>query len=380
MSIRPGQRGGNADDVTGATPSSGGNSGDITGDIIDVRDGPPALVAPTQDFAAWATRDLTDAIPDALAHFIISLRSPHTRRCYFRDIDDFFEFLRGKAVVVERVGQITERMLMAWQEDLAARHARYVGSRRRVVQASVARKLSSVSSFLAFALKRGLIERSPATMLNRPKIRRDSKTNAFTLDEVRRVLAHCRDKRDALRGEGGRPYRSWALRHAVIATLLSVGMRVDELCELRIADVERNPEFTRLHMTAKGGEAHSPIIHADTAALLASWTAEFRSGASADAFLFVRAQNVRRETRLTQSAVYSMILETAREAGIDKKVSPHSCRATLATLLHNGGVPIGHIQDLLNHKQITTTAIYIKKAEALKEAAATKIDLLAGVT
>ena len=204
----------------------------------------------------------------------------------------------------------------------------------------------------------------------------DGKTNAFTDAEVRLVLAHCAGRRDALRTEGGRPFRSWALRHAVIATLFTVGMRVDELCEVRLGDIERTPEFTRLHMTAKGGEAHSPIIHEATSRMLAAYATEFRAGAGPAEFLFLRAQAVRNETRLTQSAIYAMITEVAREVGIDKKVSPHSCRATLATLLHNGGVPIGHIQDLLNHKQITTTAIYIKKAEALKEAAATKIDIL----
>ena len=109
-----------------------------------------------------------------------------------------------------------------------------------------------------------------------------------------------------------------------------------------------------------------------------AFIAEFRQGVRPDAFLFLRAQQVRAETKLTQTAVYEMITSIAKDVGIEKRVSPHSCRATLATLLHNGGVPIGHIQELLNHKQITTTAIYIKKADELSEAAATKIDILRG--
>ncbi|MCA2961301.1 MAG: tyrosine-type recombinase/integrase [Silvanigrellales bacterium] len=328
------------------------------------------------DFATWAQAELTDALTDVLGHFLLSLRSPNTRRCYLRDTKDFLEFLDSKNIHVTRVSEITERMLMAWQEHLSAVHSRYVGSRRRVVQSSVARKLSSVSSLLDFALKRKLIERNVADLLNRPKVKRESRTNAFTREEVRLVLSLCRNKRDALHAEGGRPYRSWALRYAVLGTLFSVGMRVDELCELRIGDIETTPEFTRLHMTAKGSESHAPIIHAETAALLATYLQEFRTDAPRDAFVFVRAQNVRTESRLTQAAVFDMVTEVAREAGITKRVSPHSCRATLATLLHNGGVPIGHIQDLLNHKQITTTALYIKKAEELQEAAATKINVL----
>lgn len=328
------------------------------------------------DFATWAQAELTDTLADVLGHFLLSLRSPNTRRCYLRDVKDFLEFLDSKHIEVQRVSEITERMLMTWQEHLSQVHSRYVGSRKRVVQTSVARKLSTLSSLLDFALKRKLIDRNVADLLNRPKVKRESRTNAFTREEVRLVLGLCKERRDALQAEGGRPYRSWALRHAVLGTLFSVGMRVDELCELRLGDIESTPEFTRLHMTAKGSESHAPIVHPDTAALLAAYVAEFRAGAPADAFVFVRAQNMRTETRLTQSAVYEMVTEVAKEAGITKRVSPHSCRATLATLLHNGGVPIGHIQDLLNHKQITTTALYVKKADELQDAAATKISLL----
>ena len=70
-----------------------------------------------------------------------------------------------------------------------------------------------------------------------------------------------------------------------------------------------------------------------------------------------------------------MVIESAKKAGIEKKVSTHSCRATLATLLHNQGTPIGQIQTLLNHKDITTTSIYIKKANEIEESAAMKLNL-----
>ena len=280
--------------------------------------------------------------------------------------------------MVELVSQINERMLLGWQRYLSQKHLRHKNAEDRSVQTTLARKLSSVSSLLEFALKRKLIDTNPAKLLKRPKIKRESRTNAFTWDELKAMLAHCEAKRDFTAQENNREHRSWTLRYAVLATLFSVGMRAQELCDLRIGDLEVTKEFAKLHLKAKGNESHSPIIHDNTRRILESYMAQQRQGAHAHEPLFVRAQRVHDEKPLTQAALFDMILTVSKAMGLQKKVSPHSCRATLATLLHNQGVPIGQIQDLLNHKQITTTAIYLKKAQELEESAALKIDILKG--
>jgi integrase/recombinase XerD len=165
-------------------------------------------------------------------------------------------------------------------------------------------------------------------------------------------------------------------------------MRVEELCSLKIKDLEPlQDDNWRLHMIAKGLETHAPIIHRKTAHLLKDYIQQFRSFAQKDDFLFVssalkemdpavKPRDDRASTPLHRTSVFHMIKICAKEAGIEKNISPHSCRATLATLLHQNGVPIAQIQSLLNHKQMTTTSIYIKKSDELAQAAATKIDLL----
>lgn len=325
----------------------------------------------------WAQRDLSDFLPDVVAHFLLSLRSDHTRRNYARDLQEFIEFLRLQlGINIQSIKEITEKMVMLWNQQLNNQHSQYVGSRARVIQSSVARKLCSLSSLLNFAKKRRLIDVNCMDLLSRPKIKRESKTNALTADELKSILSLAELDAMASKDVSLIKYRSAKLRYAVLFTLLSVGMRVDELCELRIGDFEQTPQFSRLHMTAKGGETHSPIIHENTVAVLQAYISEFRAHASQHDLLFVRAHRTKVENKLSQVAIYDMITALAARANIEKKVSPHSCRATLATLLHHSGVPIGQIQDLLNHKQITTTAIYIKKANEVDEAAATKIDIL----
>lgn len=330
----------------------------------------------TIDLGEWASQELTAFLPDVLSHFLLTLKSAHTRRNYLRDIQEFIAFTRELGLTIQYIYEITEKTVLLWNQSLLKQHSQYSGSRTRVIQSSIARKLCALSSLLNFAKKRKLIDSNCVELIPRPKIKRESKTNAMTADELKKILAVAETDAKNFYGVNTLKYRSARLKYAVLFTLFSVGMRVDELCELRIGDLEETQQFFRLHMTAKGGEAHSPIIHENTAKVLKEYIAEIRLNTVPENLLFVRAHKTKIETKLTQVAVYGMITELAKRAEIDKKVSPHSCRATLATLLHHNGVPIGQIQDLLNHKQITTTAIYIKKANEVAEAAATKIDIL----
>jgi integrase/recombinase XerD len=335
-----------------------------------------SLASPMPDLSDWVKRNTTSALSDLVSHFLLSCRSTHTRRAYALDIRGFLEFSERIGVTVRDALDITEKLALLWNEDLREKHSRYQGSRRRVVQTSVARHLSALSSLLDFAVKRGLIEKNCLKLITRPKIKRESKTNALTPEELKLILAAALEEVATAESENNqKKYRKARLEYALLYTLLSVGMRVDELCELRLGDFEQTPQFSRLHMTSKGGETHSPIIHDNTAKIIREYVKEFRSDALEGDFLFSPKGRGPFSKKITQPTVYKIIQRLTKATGISKHLSPHSCRATLATILHNKGVPIGQIQELLNHKQITTTAIYIKKSQELKESAATKIDI-----
>ena len=345
--------------------------------------------------ALWAQQALSAALPDVVAHFLLSLRAAQTRISYAASLREFFEFAHTQQLSMSTINDITEPVVLAWLACLKQKHSRSQGPRVRAVQATVARKLSTLSSLLEFSRKRSLVKINCVDLVSRPKLKCESKTNAFTPDEIERVLSALSDacrvtstckassphaSEKSAKGEKNKhltAQNSAYLRLAVLQTLFSVGMRVEELCTLRIADFEDVPHAPRLHLRTKGGEHHAPFLHDSTARILRIYLAQFRAHAPSDAPLFIRAQDVREVTFLHRSSVFDMVKEAALLAGIDKKVSPHSCRATLATLLHNQGVPMGQIQDLLNHKQITTTALYVKKAQEVEHAAALKLDLFA---
>lgn len=312
------------------------------------------------------------------ARFLLAQRSPKTREAYARDLRDFLIFLSTLSVRIEAIGDLTEKMILLWREQLQAHHTRFTGSRKRIVNTSVARKLSTLSSFFRYAERRGLASENLCDRISRPRLRQESRTNALSLEEVQTILGACKSAAQQLRDDPtkARNYRAAQLRYVVLSVLFSVGMRVEELCTLRIGDFEKVGDLYRLHMLAKGGETHSPLIGDSTARVIASYILEFRSTACNDEPLFIRAQLVNTPSKLHRSSVFDMVKAGAGLAGLATRISPHSCRATLATLLHNNKTPIGQIQDLLNHKNINTTSIYLKKSQEKEDAAALRVQIL----
>ena len=65
-----------------------------------------------------------------------------------------------------------------------------------------------------------------------------------------------------------------------------------------------------------------------------------------------------RHTRYSPRAVQRIVKEAAERAGVEKKVTPHRLRASVATLLLDAGMPIDQVQKFLRHKNVTTTQIY----------------------
>lgn len=320
-----------------------------------------------KSLSEWSQRELTTNFKDIILHFVFSFTSINTRRSYLNDLKEFNLFLERKGIFC--IKNIDEKVLISWNNEL--------NSRENLNQKSIRRKLIVISSVFMFCIKRKLVSKNPMEFIQKPKLTFESKTNALTFAEVKILLQYLENNYLEYTQQNifSRSSKAAILAYSVISTLLSVGMRVEELCQLKLKDIESNPDFTRLHLKVKGNEQHSPIIHPKTASIIENYRKICRNNANENDYLFVRSQNVKIQTKLTQPAIYKMLNIAIQSAGIEKKISPHSCRATLATLLHNQGTPIGEIQHLLNHKEISTTAIYIKKANEIEESAALKLNL-----
>ena len=326
---------------------------------------------PSNALGGWLHKHSALEQFEPLTHFLLQFQSDHTRRNYFADIEHFFAFWNENGTnLAQSLNQINEKHILLWLEQFKQSSTR-------------ARKLASLSSFMKFCEIRRWTEHNPCVLIKRPSVTNRKTSQALSEEEVECLMHHLHFRAFDFVYSGSHAIRQKGtalLRFSVLHTLFTVGMRVDELCEMRICDLDLASESPKLRFVTKGGDEHTTLISNSCAEVIQFYLAEMRSHAEANDTVFIRVQDSRKRVKLSQTSVFQMIRSAATEAGINKTLSPHSARATVATVLHRSGVPLGFIQRLLNHKQITTTAKYVKKANERSESAALKAPVASWLT
>jgi len=259
-----------------------------------------------------------------------------TLRAYASDLEQFGEFL------VDQLG--TDEPPGPQQLDtLAVRGFVARLSLSGLAKSSIARKLSTVRSFLRQAVRDGRIEVSPAEGIPTPRVPRPLPRN-LTVDEVFNLLDHIETDDPA-------SVRDRALLELLYAT----GLRVSELVGLDLEDVDLSARVVRV--LGKGGkERLVPFVHA-AADTLRRWldrAQPLRTRADASPAVFLNL----RGGRLTARSVRRILDRRLREAAILARVSPHALRHSFATHMLGAGADLRAIQELLGHASLSTTQRY----------------------
>lgn len=211
---------------------------------------------------------------------------------------------------------------------------------------TVARKISAMRSFYRYLRREQLIDEDPSKQVRGPKL-------------TRRLPA-CLDKEEIVRLLMSPDTNSvlGVRDRALMEVLYATGMRVSELCGLRVQDY--NQEAMEMRVLGKGGKERVVLLNQSAHAWLKkylseTWTklAEGRTP-QAEHPLFVSRQ----ATRLSSRSVHRIVMKYALKAGINKPITPHTLRHTFATHLLEGGADLRVVQDLLGHTTINTTQIY----------------------
>ncbi|MBX9838993.1 MAG: tyrosine-type recombinase/integrase [Silvanigrellaceae bacterium] len=297
------------------------------------------------------------------ARFLGSYVSENTRENYARHLRDFFNFCFEKGVSFARLEEIQRDHVDAYKRHIMAKYP----------PSSVCAKLSPLLSFLKFSFQEGWVDRNVGAAIRLPKVQKSKgKTEALSEAEIGHIL----ESLEASYKKASNPlkqkdhYRAW-LRFVVFSTLSHVGMRATELCSLKIKDLDLSGKYPRLHLKIKGGEIHAPLISDELSALLKTYIVTLRPMSKKEDFLFALTPFSKKP--LTRDYLARMIAAIASEYGINKEISPHSCRATVASHLHRNGTSLSEIQDLLGHKSMMTTMMYIRKTDEEKESASRKV-------
>ena len=258
--------------------------------------------------------------------------SPRTLDAYMSDVEKFDAYIQegGGDILTVELEQL--RSYIATLVDVGI-HPR-----------TQARLLSSLRSFYGFLKMDGYIESNPTELLKSPKLPMYL-PDVLTLDEIDRVI----DAIDLSQLEGQR-------NRAMIEVLYSCGLRVSELCNLKISDLYLDEEFIRV--TGQGDKQRLVPISPRAIAELNYYFndrdhIEIKPGY--EDYVFI---SERRRKPLSRITVFHIVKELVEAAGVQKNVSPHTFRHSFATHLLEGGANLRIIQAMLGHESIATTEIY----------------------
>ena len=210
--------------------------------------------------------------------------------------------------------------------------------------ASLSRFISGIRGFFRYLKIRGVIERDPSELIEMPK-RGRKLPDMLSTEEIDAMIAAIDwNKDEALRN------------NAIIETLYGSGLRVSELCGLRISRLSLDDGFVLVE--GKGSKQRLAPLSPVAVDLIREYLDKraggpIKSGNSDILFLN------RRGAALTRVMVFYIIRDLAATAGITHKVSPHTLRHSFATHLLEGGANLRAIQEMLGHESIATTEIYL---------------------
>ena len=209
---------------------------------------------------------------------------------------------------------------------------------------SRARILSSLRSYYSFLRMDGYISGNPVENIQSPAIGRHL-PDVLALEEIDSMI----NAIDLSAAEGQR-------NRAIIETMYSCGLRVSELCSLRLSDLYLDDEFVRV--LGKGGKQRLVPVSSRAIAELQAYMAERASmniAPGCEDYIFL---SYRRGKPLSRITVFHIVKELVAAVGINKNVSPHTFRHSFATHLLEGGANLRAIQSMLGHESISTTEIY----------------------
>jgi len=208
---------------------------------------------------------------------------------------------------------------------------------------SVARHLTTVRNFVAYLLREGRMAGDPTASLALPRQWKNL-PKFLNHSEIDRLI------------EAPDPAKPTGVRdRAMIELLYASGLRVSELCELQLSDV--NEELGVVRVMGKGNKERLVPVGRSAVAALAEYQRTGRPlllRGRGSKYLFVTA----RGTRMTRQCFWTLLRHCGTKAGILRRLTPHVLRHSFATHLLEGGADLRSVQTMLGHADISTTQIY----------------------
>lgn len=253
--------------------------------------------------------------------------SDNTIISYKHDLNEFVSYFKDLDISVIKYNDIKDYMMYLYDKKYSNN--------------TVSRKISSVKSFYNFLKLKKIVNTSPINNIKYPK--KERKLPKFLYYNELEELFKVPDKNT--------PY---GIRDALILELLyATGVRVSELVNIKINDIGED----EIRVFGKGRKERIVYYGEYAKEILDLYLNDARDKLLKDKksdYLFINNKS----EPLTDRGIRYIIDKLIKETSIKVKISPHSLRHSFATHLLNEGADLKVVQDLLGHKNLSTTSIY----------------------
>ena len=264
--------------------------------------------------------------------------SVHTLEGYQRDLFqgiDFFSHSLGKKDFEMQPGDISYQLIRAFLSKL---------HREKIARSSINRKLAGWRSFFKYLSREEIIKDNPFSRIS--YLRLEKRLPSFLFEDECRALVEAPSRNNPL-----------GLRdRAMLETLYASGMRVSELVNLNLSDLDLTSRYLKL-MGKGNKERIIPIGFPATDSIriyLEDGRPRLAGELDSEQAVFVN----RTGKRLTTRGIRGIINKQVYKSRLNRHVNPHLIRHTYATHMLNKGADIRAVQELLGHKRLSTTQVY----------------------
>lgn len=262
--------------------------------------------------------------------------SDNTCEAYMRDIKAFGEFLQRRGIVaLEKAGS----------NDVAAYMMELKNSGKS--KATINRKLSSIRTYYKFLIKKGMMKENPTEDIKSPRIER-RELDYLTIEEVETLLLAPDESIKGIRDR------------AILEVLYATGIRVSEIIELRLKDINLRMGF----LTLNGAHGRARIVPMGSMArraldhyILSSRPALMKDGTPDDpeSILFVNYLG----EAFSRQGFWKLMKQYGRQVGLEDRLTPHILRTSFAVHMVQNGADLKSLQKLMGHEDIMATRIYL---------------------
>jgi len=247
--------------------------------------------------------------------------SLNTLEAYERDLKKFTSFLAEKKI--DEFSNVTQEHIISFLSFLRLQN---------YAETSISRAFIASKVLFRYLKKMDIVPQNITYYMDSPKMWQ-SLPEVLSVEEVEKLLDSTNNARDL----------------AILELLYASGIRVSELCHLKVVDVDDN--FIKVF--GKGGKERVVPLGKKALNAIDRYIVEERGDAESP-YLFIGKKG----KPITRTTVWKMVKERAKKAAIQKEISPHTLRHSFATHLLDNGADLRVIQELLGHSSISSTDRY----------------------